>query len=415
MIEQIEKQGDLLLCYPYHSMRPFIDLLEQAATDPDVISIKITLYRLASNSRIVNALVRAAENGKEVLVLVELRARFDEQHNIDCSKKLEEAGCTVIYGVEHYKVHSKLMVMTYRSHNKIQYITQIGTGNYNEKTANLYTDLSLITANEEIGREAVNVFKNLGLGQFVSHSHHLLVAPRRMKKPLMDLMDQEIAYAQAGEKAKIVVKTNSLSNKEMIDKLIEASQAGVEILLLVRGICCLQAGLPGVSDNITIKSIVGRYLEHSRIFSFGVGKRQKMYIGSADWMTRNMDYRVEVAVEILDEGVKKTLNEMLELYFSDNRKLRTMDAEGNYRQPVREEGEAILDSQIALFDYFAAKTQKARKKQQKKDTGRKASQTKKEKEKTKTKEKNKSKKKQKEEHKKKQYGFLKKKDKKNKK
>lgn len=415
MIEQIATQGDLLLCYPYHSMRPFIDLLEQAATDPDVISIKITLYRLASNSRIVNALVRAAENGKEVLVLVELRARFDEQHNIDCSKKLEEAGCTVIYGVEHYKVHSKLMVMTYRSHNKIQYITQIGTGNYNEKTANLYTDLSLITANEEIGREAVNVFKNLGLGQFVSHSHHLLVAPRRMKKPLMDLMDQEIAYAQAGEKAKIVVKTNSLSNKEMIDKLIEASQAGVEILLLVRGICCLQAGIPGVSDNITIKSIVGRYLEHSRIFSFGVGKRQKMYIGSADWMTRNMDYRVEVAVEILDDGVKKTLNEMLELYFSDNRKLRTMDAEGNYRQPVREEGEAILDSQIALFDYFAAKTQKTRKKQQKKDTGRKSSQTKKEKEKTKTKDKSKNKKKQKEAHKKKQYGFLKKKDKKNKK
>ena len=415
MIKQIAEQGDLLLCYPYHSMRPFIDLLEQAATDPDVISIKITLYRLASNSRIVNALVRAAENGKEVLVLVELRARFDEQHNIDCSKKLEEAGCTVIYGVEHYKVHSKLMVMTYRSHNKIQYITQIGTGNYNEKTANLYTDLSLITANEDIGREAVNVFKNLGLGQFVSHSHHLLVAPKRMKKPLMDLIDQEIAYAQAGEKAKIVVKTNSLSNKEMIDKLIEASQAGVEILLLVRGICCLQAGIPGVSDNITIKSIVGRYLEHSRIFSFGVGKRQKMYIGSADWMTRNMDYRVEVAVEILDEGVKKTLNEMLELYFSDNRKLRTMDAEGNYRQPVREEGEAILDSQIALFDFFAAKTQKTRKKQQKKDTGRKSSQTKKEKEKTKTKDKSKNKKKQKEAHKKKQYGFLKKKDKKNKK
>lgn len=406
MIEQIEKQGDLLLCYPYHSMRPFIDLLEQAVTDPDVISIKITLYRLASNSRIVNALVRAAENGKDVLVLVELRARFDEQHNIDCSKKLEEAGCTVIYGVEHYKVHSKLMVMTYRSHNKIQYITQIGTGNYNEKTANLYTDLSLITANEEIGKEAVNVFKNLGLGQFVNHSRHLLVAPKQMKKPLMDLIDQEIAHALAGEKAKIIIKTNSLSNKEMIDKLIEASQAGVEILLLVRGICCLQVGIPGVNDNITIKSIVGRYLEHSRIFSFGVGKRQKIYIGSADWMTRNMDYRVEVAVEILDEGVKKTLNEMLELYFSDNRKLRTMDAEGNYRRPVREEGEVVLDSQIALFDYFAAKLQKARKKQQKKDIEWESSQIKKEK--IKAKEKNKSKKKRKEDHKKKQYGFLKK-------
>ena len=235
MIEQIAKKGDLLLAYPYHSMRPFIDLLEQAATNPDVISIKITLYRVASNSRIVNALVRAAENGKEVLVLVELRARFDEQHNIDCSKKLEEAGCTVIYGVEHYKVHTKLMVMTYRKQNKIQYITQIGTGNYNEKTASLYTDLSLITPNAEIGREAMEVFKNLALGQFVQESKYLLVAPNQMKQPLMQLIDQEMDYARRGEPASIVIKTNSLSHKEMIDKLIEASQAGVAIVLLCGG------------------------------------------------------------------------------------------------------------------------------------------------------------------------------------
>ena len=416
MIEQIAEKGDLLLSYPYHSMRPFIDLLEQAATDPNVISIKITLYRLASNSRIVNALVRAAENGKEVLVLVELRARFDEQHNIDCSKKLEEAGCTVIYGVEHYKVHSKLMVMTYRSHNKIQYITQIGTGNYNEKTANLYTDLSLITANEEIGREAVDVFKALALGQFVKQSHYLLVAPLQMKQQLLGLIDKEISHAKNGEPAKIMVKTNSLSNKEMIDKLLEASQAGVEVVLLVRGICCLQAGIPGVSDHITIKSIVGRYLEHSRIFSFGVGRRQRMYIGSADWMTRNMDYRVEVAVEILDDTVKKTLNDMLALYLSDNRKLRTMDANGNYQQPKRDEVEAVIDSQIELFTYFRQKSQKAKKKQQKKDAAcKKAAAQKKNKSKSKNKEKSKHKKKEKEEHMKKQYGFIKKKDGKNKK
>ena len=416
MIAQIAEKGDLLLSYPYHSMRPFIDLLEQAATDSNVISIKITLYRLASNSRIVNALVRAAENGKEVLVLVELRARFDEQHNIDCSKKLEEAGCTVIYGVEHYKVHSKLMVMTYRSHNKIQYITQIGTGNYNEKTANLYTDLSLITANEEIGREAVDVFKALALGQFVKRSQYLLVAPLQMKQQLLALIDQEIAHAKQGEPAKVMVKTNSLSNKEMIDKLVEASQAGVEVILLVRGICCLQAGIPGVSDHITIKSIVGRYLEHSRIFSFGVGKRQRMYIGSADWMTRNMDYRVEVAVEILDTGVKKTLNDMLALYLSDNRKLRTMDHNGNYQQPKRNEDEAVIDSQIELFSYFLQKSQKAKKKQQKKEDARKkADQQKKNKSKSKNKNKEKTKQKKKEAHMKKQYGFIKKKDSKNKK
>lgn len=417
MIDQIARNGDLLLVYPYHSMRPFIDLLEQAATDPGVISIKITLYRVASNSRIVNALMRAAENGKEVLVLVELRARFDEQHNIDCSKKLEEAGCTVIYGVEHYKVHTKLMVMTYRRQNKIQYITQIGTGNYNEKTANLYTDLSLITPNAAIGREAVEVFKTLALGQFVQQTEHLLVAPDQMKQPLMNLIDREIFYASKGEPARIVVKTNSLSHKEMIDKLIEASQAGVQITLLVRGICCLQAGVPGVSDNIKIQSIVGRYLEHSRIFSFGTGKRQKLYIGSADWMTRNMDYRVEVAVEVLDDNVKKTLNQMLELYLSDNRKLRTMDETGNYRRPMRGDDTAIVDSQIELFDYFAAKVQKSKKKEQKqldekRKHRKKSGDDKKEKRRESAKEK--ERKKPKEDHKKKQYGFLKKKDKKKK-
>ncbi len=432
MMEQIAKNGDLMLVYPYHSMRPFIDLLEQAAIDPDVISIKITLYRVASGSRIVNALMRAAENGKDVLVLVELRARFDEQHNIDCSKKLEDAGCTVIYGVEHYKVHTKLMVMTYRKHNKIQYITQIGTGNYNEKTASLYTDLSLITANAEIGREATEVFKHLALGQFVDQSNHLLVAPEQMKQPLMALIDREIGIAKQGDAAKIIIKTNSLSHKAMIDKLIEASQAGVEVILLVRGICCLQAGIPGVSDNIRIHSIVGRYLEHSRIFSFGIGERQQIYIGSADWMTRNMDYRVEVAVEVLDPSVKKTLNQMLDLYLSDNRKLRTMDANGYYLQPQRGEDEPIIDSQVELFDYFSAKVQKQSKKEQKKqkdkrdekrnhrkksdnDSDKKSKRNEKHKDEKKKEEKQKEEKqktKNKKKDKLKHYGFLKKKDKK---
>ena len=355
IIEQIARTGDILLAYPYHSMRPFLDLIEQAATHPDVVSIKITLYRVAAQSRIVNALMRAAENGKEVLVLVELRARFDEQHNIDCSKKLEEAGCTVIYGMEHFKVHTKLMVMTLRRHGKIQYITQIGTGNYNEKTAALYTDLSLITANREIGREAVEVFKHLALGQFVQHTRYLLVAPDYMKQPLSDLIDRETALAKQGKEARIILKINSLSHKELIDKLLTASQAGVKVILLVRGICCLQAGIPGISENIQIHSIVGRYLEHSRIYSFGVGERQKLYIGSADWMTRNMDCRVEAAVEILDKNVKQTLNEMLELYLQDNQKRRTMDLHGNYRKPEYGDNEPAIDSQTALFDYFADK------------------------------------------------------------
>ncbi len=411
MIEQIADRGDLLLAYPYHSMRPFIDLLEQAAVDPNVMSIKITLYRVASESRIVNALMRAAENGKDVLVLVELRARFDEQHNIDCSKQLEEAGCTVIYGVEHYKVHTKLMVITYRKQNKTQYITQIGTGNYNEKTATLYTDLSLITPNAEIGREATEVFQHLALGQFVQQSNHLLVAPQQMKRPLIALIDREIAFARQGEPAKVVVKTNSLSSKDMIDKLIEASQAGVEVVLLVRGICCLQAGIPNVSDNIRIHSIVGRYLEHSRIFSFGVGKRQKIYIGSADWMTRNLDYRVEVAVEVLDDAVKKTLHQMLELYLQDNRKLRTMGVDGHYYKTTPEEDAAMIDSQVVLFDYFAAKAQKYQKKiqkEQKKQTQKKQDKKKQGRKRLKKQgDKPKEKSKKKENPKLMQYGFLK--------
>ncbi len=405
IMEQIAEDGDMLLAYPYHSMRPFIELLEQAATNPDVVSIKITLYRVASDSRIINALMRAAENGKDVLVLVELRARFDEQQNIDFSKKLEDAGCTVIYGVEHFKVHTKLMVLTSRKHGKIQYITQIGTGNYNEKTASLYTDLSLITADSKIGREATEVFKHLALGQFIQHTEHLLVAPDYMKQPLIDFIEQETDLAQRGEKARIILKINSLSHKKLIDKLIAASQAGVEIILLVRGICCLKAGIPGISENIQIHSIVGRYLEHSRIFSFGTGKRQKLYIGSADWMTRNMEYRVEAAVEILDKNVKQTINQMLDCYLQDNRKRRTMDMYGSYQKPECSHDEAVIDSQIALFDYFAARKEP----NPKKKSGKKQKHKKKSGRKNHAKAKgNKAAKKIRHQHKTKQYGFVRK-------
>lgn len=403
IIPQIIEGGDLLLAYPYHSMKPFIDLLDEAALDPKVISIKITLYRLASNSRIVNALMKAAENGKDVLVLVELRARFDEKNNIDCSKKLEEAGCTVIYGIEHFKVHTKLMVMTRKNHDTVNYITQVGTGNYNEKTAKLYTDLSVITSHEDIGKEAVEVFKALSLGRFVKKSRYLLVAPEQMQQPMLDLIEEEIKRAKAGEEADIMMKLNSLSSKDMIDALVRASQAGVKVTLLIRGICCLQAGIPGVSDNIVIYSIVGRYLEHSRIYSFGIGKRQKMYIGSADWMTRNLCYRVEVGLEILDENVKKTLNQMIEYYLKDNVKMRTMVDGGNYEYIVPSAKNAAFNSQMELFGFFEKKLVKYQKEYQKEQQ---------KKQKEKQKEKNKKEKKSKQvkgdKSKKEKYGFLKK-------
>ena len=284
MIPQILRR-DILLSYPYESIRPFITLLNEAGNDPDVVSIKITLYRVASNSKIVEALINAAENGKDVFVLVELRARFDEENNIEWSKRLEKAGCKVMYGPENLKVHSKLLLITRKNGSEVQYITQIGTGNYNEKTSELYTDLSLMTADSDIGAEAGTVFNALSIGNLVENSSYLLVAPLSLQNKIIELNDREIAAAECGEEAYIGLKLNSLTDKVLMDKLIEASCAGVKIEMVIRGISCLVAGVKDKTENITIRSIVGRYLEHSRIYIFGCGERKKIYIASADLMT----------------------------------------------------------------------------------------------------------------------------------
>ena len=347
IIEQIREE-DKLLSYPYESIRPFLHLLTEAAEDPDVISIKMTLYRVAKQSKVVEALIEAAENGKEVVVLVELRARFDEENNISWSRLLEDAGCQVIYGLDGYKVHSKLCLITRKNGGQVEYITQIGTGNYNEKTSRLYTDLSLMTANVEIGLEASNVFQALSKGEVVEHSEHLLVAPKCLQNKVLAMLDEEIAHARNGEEAYAGFKLNSLTDKKIIDKLIEASEAGVKIDMVVRGICCLIPGVEGKTENIRIISIVGRFLEHSRIYIFGNSKRRKYYIASADFMTRNTVRRVEVAAPIYDERLQNKLQDMFDIMLADNQKARYLDAEGNYHRVINEE--TPLNSQ----EYFYA-------------------------------------------------------------
>ena len=306
IIAQI-KEEDKLLSYPYESIRPFLHLLTEAAEDPDVISIKMTLYRVAKQSKVVEALIEAAENGKEVVVLVELRARFDEENNIEWSRRLEDAGCQVIYGLDGYKVHSKLCLITRKNAGQVEYITQIGTGNYNEKTSRLYTDLSLMTSNVEIGLEASNVFQALSKGEVVEHTRHLLVAPKCLQNKVLGMLDEEIAHARNGEEAYAGFKLNSLTDKKIIDKLIEASEAGVKIDMIIRGICCLIPGVEGKTENIRIISIVGRFLEHSRIYIFGSKERRKYYIASADFMTRNTVRRVEVAAPVYNDKLKTKL------------------------------------------------------------------------------------------------------------
>lgn len=347
IMEQIREE-DKLLSYPYESIRPFLHLLTEAAEDPDVISIKMTLYRVAKQSKVVEALIEAAENGKEVVVLVELRARFDEENNISWSRLLEDAGCQVIYGLDGYKVHSKLCLITRKNGGQVEYITQIGTGNYNEKTSRLYTDLSLMTANVEIGLEASNVFQALSKGEVVEHSEHLLVAPKCLQNKVLAMLDEEIAHARNGEEAYAGFKLNSLTDKKIIDKLIEASEAGVKIDMVVRGICCLIPGVEGKTENIRIISIVGRFLEHSRIYIFGNSKRRKYYIASADFMTRNTVRRVEVAAPVYDERLQNKLQDMFDIMLADNQKARYLDAEGNYHRVINEE--APLNSQ----EYFYA-------------------------------------------------------------
>ena len=347
LIEQI-KEEDKMLSYPYESIRPFLRLLSEAAEDENVISIKMTLYRLAKQSKVVEALIEAAENGKEVVVLVELRARFDEENNIEWSRRLEAAGCQVIYGLEGCKVPSKLCLITRKAEGRVEYITQIGTGNYNEKTSRLYTDLSLMTANVDIGLEASAVFQALSKGEVVERSDKLLVAPKCLQNRVLDMIDGEISRAQNGEDAYIGLKLNSLTDKKIIDKLIEASCAGVKVDMIIRGIACLIPGVEGRTENIRIISIVGRFLEHSRIYIFGRGERAKYYIASADFMTRNTVRRVEVAAPVLQEDLKQRLQSIFDTMLGDNQKAREACSDGEYRHVSPEPGAEPLNSQ----EYF---------------------------------------------------------------
>lgn len=347
ILDQIQEK-DKLLAYPFDSIKPFLQMLNEAAVDPEVVSVKMTLYRVARQSKVVEALIEAAENGKEVLVLVELKARFDEENNIEWSRRLEDAGCHVIYGLDGYKVHSKLCLITKKKKGKLQYIVQVGTGNYNEKTARLYTDLSLMTSNAEIGKEASAVFAALAMGETVKQTKHLLVAPNCLQNKVLEMIDDEIECAKNGQDAYIGVKINSLTDKKIIDRLILASKAGVRIDLIVRGICCLVPGVKGETENIRVVSIVGRYLEHSRIYIFGSGEREKVYIASADFMTRNTLRRVEVAVPIYDPELKTQLEEMFITMLSDNQQAREMQNDGNY---VRiQSGDTPLNSQEYFFE-----------------------------------------------------------------
>lgn len=351
ILQQIT-QEDKLLSYPYDSIRPFLKMLTEAAEDDSVISIKMTLYRLAKQSKVIEALCEAAENGKEVVVLVELRARFDEENNIRWSRMLEEAGCQIIYGLEHYKVHSKLCLITRRGENGIQYITQIGTGNYNEKTARLYTDLSLMTANEQIGMDAARVFQALAKGEVVEDMEHLLVAPKCLQSKVIEKIEEQIQKQKNGETAYIGLKMNSLTDKRIIDKLIDASKAGVKIDMIVRGICCLIPGVEGETENIHVISVVGRFLEHSRIYIFGKGEEAQYYIGSADFMTRNTVKRVEVAAPVYSERLKKRLQDLFDLMLSDNKKARKEDTKGTY-SVVEYKGQPINSQELLYQEAYA--------------------------------------------------------------
>ncbi len=342
VIPQVKKK-DILLSYPYESMDPFLRMIKEAAYDPTVLTIRITIYRLAKKARLVEYLCAAAENGKEVTVLIELRARFDEQNNIDWSERLEEAGCRVIYGFEGYKVHSKICLITYRNRNNIEYITQVGTGNYNEKTATMYTDVSLITADKGIGEDAAVFFKNMSIGNLNGSYQHIIVSPTSLKPKVLSLMDEEI---KKGTNGRIIMKMNSVTDVDFIQKVSEASNAGVKVDLIVRGICCILPGVKGYTENLRVTSIVGRYLEHPRIFLFGTGAEQKIYIGSADMMTRNTEKRVEVACPVYDETIRKQLTHMLKIMLTDNVKARELKSDGKYY--MKEKGTSKVNSQ----EYF---------------------------------------------------------------
>lgn len=355
LIGQVEKK-DVLLSYPFENIKSFTNLLYEAAKDESVVSIKMTLYRLADRSQIVDALVDAAENGKEVVVLVELRARFDEESNIEYSRKLEEAGCRVIYGLNGFKVHSKLCLITRKTGDGLAYITQVGTGNYNEKTSKLYTDLSLITANQEIGKEAAEVFACLLRGETIEETHLLLVAPKCLQNKVLAMIDEEIEHAKKNEPAYVGIKINSLTDKVIIEKLVEASQAGVKIEMIVRGICCMIPEIKGYTENITVISIVGRFLEHSRIYRFGTPEREKVYIASADYMTRNTVRRVEVAAPVLDDKLRQRLDDMFDTMMRDDEKGKRLNAKGNYEDRIV--NDTKLDSQELFYEQAYQNAQK---------------------------------------------------------
>ena len=362
MLKQVKKQ-DILLFYPYESMDPFLKLIKDASADPNVMTIKITIYRLAKKARLVEYLCAAAENGKEVTVLIELRARFDEQNNIDWSERLEEAGCRVIYGFDGYKVHSKICLITYRNRNEIQYITQVGTGNYNEKTAAMYTDLSLMTADPRIGQDAAEFFKNMSIGNLQGSYQYLIVSPVSLKSSILQMMDEEI---QKGKDGRIVMKMNSVTDVDFIRKVSEASCAGVRVDLIVRGICCILPGVPEYTENVRVMSVVGCYLEHPRIFSFGTGKEQKIYIGSADMMTRNTEKRVEVACPVLDEQIRRQINHDLKVMLSDNVKARVMQKDGTYtKRKLKDESSGkMIDSQAVFMEEALKAAEEVQKKEQ---------------------------------------------------
>ncbi len=347
------KAKDMLLSYPFESMNmSFIRLLQESANDPKVTSIKITLYRLARNSKVIDALCTAAENGKDVLVMIELRARFDEANNIEWSKHLQLAGVRVIYGPKDFKAHSKLLLIKRKAQgDSYDYVTQIGTGNYNEKTAAIYTDLMLLTSDKAIAEDAEAVFNSLENGTFVEKTNKLLVSPLALRPQVLAMMDEQIAIAKSGGSGYIAAKVNSLNDKAIMEKLVEASQAGVKIELVVRGICCLIAGVKGYTENITVRSIVGRFLEHSRVFIFGAdGADQKIYLGSADYMSRNTVRRVEVAVPVEDEKIKKRIRDMFKVIMRDNVKARVMLSDGSYIHDRRKERYALVSSQEYFYE-----------------------------------------------------------------
>ena len=342
---------DLLLSFPFHSTKPFVDLLYEAADDPSVVSIKISLYRLANHSKIASALAHAAEKGKEVLCVLELRARFDEQNNIDYATMLEEAGCTVIYGLSDYKIHAKLCLITRKVHNQIQYITQVGTGNYNEKTSELYTDLSFISTDPKMGEDATRVFQALCVGEVVESTERLWVAPNCFESNVLRYIQEQIDLARSGGEGYVFIKVNSLNDMEIMEKLIEASQAGVKVEMVIRGICCLCPGVPGYTDNIRIKSIVGRYLEHSRIFIFGTGEQQRIFMGSGDLLNRNTRRRVEVFAEVRDGDPRREILHLVDAIHMDNQNAWEMLSDGSYVKDNSDHAEP-LDSHTYLHHYF---------------------------------------------------------------